>query len=320
VVLEKGKLIKMEKKNNTFTIVDNHILESEIFINLSPAACKLYLLLRKYSDFKYKPCWPGLRELSRATGLSLPTLMKCVTELEVASLIQVAKGKNNKNIYKFLKCSNNFNTECSKDFNTSAKESLTECSKNFNKVFKESRQNHILEQDLKNNNKKDVVVSSEKNLLLQNLSKKSGIDLVTLENLVDKFKTKDIDLSSLLEFISKKDLENPAGFVRKAVQEKWKFNQYLEKKKARSKAVNQKVRDFNKKTQKDLSDQFATYYREVEDFKLRKPHEYEKYLKLATQDILKLYTDKSGPLFKRAIVLELHKMISEEELGDVDKN
>lgn len=70
--------------------------------NLKPADLLIYLDIKRNMNNETKESFPSLETISKRTGASIPTIRKCINNLEEAGYIEIRK-EGRKNIYKFLK-------------------------------------------------------------------------------------------------------------------------------------------------------------------------------------------------------------------------
>ena len=70
------------------------IIPREFFtLKLSANEFRIYIVLLTYEDRKTHTCYPSLSTLSKATGVSRKTVMKCVHQLEEKRLIDIKHTK-----------------------------------------------------------------------------------------------------------------------------------------------------------------------------------------------------------------------------------
>lgn len=77
-----------DKRAIPFTLIDNPILENE---ELSGTAKLVYALLCKYANADTGQCYPSHQTLSKLAGVSKPTLIKALGQLESAQYISIKK-------------------------------------------------------------------------------------------------------------------------------------------------------------------------------------------------------------------------------------
>lgn len=70
--------------------------------SLKPADLLIYLDIKRNMNNETKESFPSLETISKRTGASIPTIRKCINNLEEAGYIEIRK-EGRKNIYKFLK-------------------------------------------------------------------------------------------------------------------------------------------------------------------------------------------------------------------------
>lgn len=70
--------------------------------NLKPSDLLIYLDIKRNMNNETKESFPSLETVSKRTGASIPTIRKCINNLEEAGYIEVRK-EGRKNIYRFLK-------------------------------------------------------------------------------------------------------------------------------------------------------------------------------------------------------------------------
>jgi DNA-binding MarR family transcriptional regulator len=70
--------------------------------NLKPTDLLIYLDIKRNMNNETKESFPSLETISKRTGASIPTIRKCINNLEEAGYIEIRK-EGRKNIYKFLK-------------------------------------------------------------------------------------------------------------------------------------------------------------------------------------------------------------------------
>ena len=73
---------------------------------LSFHAKGVYELLHHYANPDSGECWPGIDTLSRKAGLSRPTILKAIRELETGQKIQVRRRKGFSSRYVLLSTTN----------------------------------------------------------------------------------------------------------------------------------------------------------------------------------------------------------------------
>lgn len=74
--------------SSTFTPIPNQLLDAEAFSKLSPAAFKVYAVLRRHSGVDNRPVWPSRERIARLAGMSVSHVKRCLKELETANLIE----------------------------------------------------------------------------------------------------------------------------------------------------------------------------------------------------------------------------------------
>lgn len=70
--------------------------------SLKPSDLLIYLDIKRNMNNETKESFPSLETISKRTGASIPTIRKCINNLEEAGYIEIRK-EGRKNIYKFLK-------------------------------------------------------------------------------------------------------------------------------------------------------------------------------------------------------------------------
>lgn len=76
-----------KQRPSTFTAIPNDLLDSHKFAELSPAAFKMYAVLRRHSGGDNRPVWPSRERLATLSGMSVSSVKRSLNELETAGFI-----------------------------------------------------------------------------------------------------------------------------------------------------------------------------------------------------------------------------------------
>ena len=337
--------------NSAFTAIPQELINSTTWQNLSGNAIKVYMTLRSYSNGEYKPCWPGISRLITHTGLSRNTLIKCLRELETFGLIETVQQNNRSNLYKFI-----FQYDQTETFpaeenaiqlsisDSSGSFSDTSMSNSDNRIqilnsnkkqeqktrTRDKQQNNNINNNVgavvNDNHKTDhEIVEIEKEVKskldidhVKSFSKKTGIQYHVLIWLLYKYKVSSERLK-ILELAldrEKHRIKNKGGFIRRAIEEEWPFQEIANELNRKQKAKEHKLKQKQKCKQEQMKEverkkkdeQIDRHRNEVlTRFKKQEPHNFQEFKQEIQQDIFSSLGLKEGVLFEKVCTGRLYE-------------
>lgn len=215
---------------STFTMVDDQLIASKTWQQLSGNAVKLFITLRSYSNGKYKSVWPSIDRLVEHAGISRNTITRCLSELVNLGLIKIEERERQMKTFHF-----NFEYDKSPIFKKQAKleliktnpsnsdmqlSNLESSDQDSRGTCQNSRKNNKQESETRIH--KQQHVAPVNTLLLGKLATKADIPIDKIKSWIKDKPIGEEQLKGILEALSSnRKIKNPAGFVRKAITEDW---------------------------------------------------------------------------------------------------
>jgi DNA-binding transcriptional regulator YhcF (GntR family) len=78
--------------DTSFETLQRDLFASGMAAVIGPNAFVVWLAIKAHADNNTGVCWPSVRKLAEVTGLSSPTVQKCLKTLTDANLLRVASG------------------------------------------------------------------------------------------------------------------------------------------------------------------------------------------------------------------------------------
>jgi DNA-binding transcriptional MocR family regulator len=75
------------------------LIKCGLFRELKPSSVVVYNVLLSYADFNTGTCFPGIQTICDFSGLSRPTVIDAIKELEDWGLVQVIRRAGSHNVY-----------------------------------------------------------------------------------------------------------------------------------------------------------------------------------------------------------------------------